>query len=80
MANSINELKTEWTNLYYPEDVRETIADAIGLSVSAEEYGKLENALYWLKAAAENPYNEQLRLLWEALQIMAEKHPAELPF
>ena len=80
MANSINELKTEWTKLIYPGDIRDSIADEIGLSCSAAEYDGLENALYWLKATAENPYNNELRILWEVLQIMAEKHPAEIPF
>lgn len=80
MANSISELKTEWTDRIYSDDVRDTIADAIGLSMSAADYDELEKALYWLKTMAGNPYNDGLRVLWTALQVMTEKHPAEIPF
>ena len=80
MKSSITELKTEWTDRIYSDEVRDAIADMIGLSMSAAEYDELEKALYWLKTMAENPYNDNLRLLWTALQVMAETHPAEIPF
>lgn len=80
MKSSITELKTEWTDRIYSDDVRDAIADMIGLSMSAADYDELEKALYWLKTMAENPYNDSLRVLWTALQVMTEKHPAEIPF
>lgn len=80
MKSSITELKTEWTDRIYSDDVRDAIADIIGLSMSSTDYDELEKALYWLKTMAENPYNDSLRVLWTALQVMTEIHPAEIPF
>lgn len=80
MERNINSLKTEWTDSIYPSEVRDSFSDLIGLESWMSDYENLESALYWLKTMAENPYNEDLRVLWTALQIIAERNPANIPF
>lgn len=65
----------------YPDDIAKTLAMFAGEDGNAEVVDDLTNAIYNLKAYAENKYNsDEWRTLYDVLLVIADKHPAELPF
>ena len=73
----------EKENLYYdpyPEDVAAALIALAGIDADNKIFEDMQDALYEIKSIAENPYNHDYwRVLWDALQIVTDKHPAETP-
>lgn len=62
---------------YYPSEIAETLCMLAGAENSIDEgiRNDCEEALYYLVAVAENPYNhESFRTMWKVLQQLAERH------
>ena len=61
---------TELINNVYPEDIVSSLSYIA--KTTADENRSLEDALYWLKATAENEYNhDYFRVLYKTLQALA---------
>ncbi len=80
MESKINERKSMVLDPW-PDDIAKTLAMFAGEDGNAEVVDDLTNAIYHLKADAENEYNsDEWRTLYDVLLVIADKHPAELPF
>ena len=74
-----------WSAATYPDDIAGALMYDLELddgSDKAETIRKnLVDALYWLRAAAENPYDDdKFRALYTVLEAMEEKIEEEIPF
>ena len=71
-------------NIYsepYPEDIAKTLAGFAGADDDKTAVQELTDALYWVKCAAENEHNQECwRTFYDALLILADMFPADLPF
>ena len=71
--DNLEELKQYKGNYYYSiEDIAEQLVDLSNLDMSEELKEELENALYYLKSAARNKYNnDYFRVLYNVLLVIA---------
>lgn len=69
----MEELKQYKENAYYSvEDIAEQLIELSNLDMSEELKEELENALYYLKSAARNKYNnDYFRVLYNVLLVIA---------
>lgn len=72
IKNNMEELKYYIENSYYDtHDVTEKLIELSNLDVSEELKTELDNALYWLKSAAQNEYNKNFfRVLYNVLLVI----------
>lgn len=58
-------------NYYYPCDVADKLIELSNLELSKELRQELENAIYWLKSAAQNKYDKDyFRVLYNVLLVI----------
>lgn len=70
--NSMEELKQYKENSYYnTEDIAEQLIELSNLDMPEELKTELENALYWIRSAAQNEYNnDYFRVLYNVLLVI----------
>ena len=66
---------------YYPDEIARVLCKLAYEKTDCESNGTLkecEECLYWLKAAADNPYNnDYFRALYNTLELIADKHEGD---
>lgn len=72
MENNMEELKRYPENCYYDiSDITEQLIQLSNLELSEELKTELENALYWIRSAAQNEYNNDFfRVLYNVLLVI----------
>lgn len=74
-ANEMHKFLSGSSNNYYPSEIANRLCNFSECSVDEgiRIESELQDAIYQLKAIAENPYNSDYwRVLWNALQNMTE--------
>lgn len=58
---------------YYADEIKDALKATTNIELNPLEDEELENALFNLKAIAENPYNRDgYRILWKILQTIVD--------
>lgn len=71
---TLESLKQYQDSSYDCSDIASALVELSGLKDDDFVYDELLDALYWLKAAAQNPYNkDSFRVMYNALLTIAEK-------
>lgn len=76
--------ETKWSATEYPEDIADAIMydlEMWGQNDDKKKFDDLVDALYWIKAAAENEKNDdKFKALYSMLEAMDQKISETMPW